>query len=223
MLQLYDEIMLKQDEGIDSACVFLDCSAAFDTIQHQVLLEKLKLYGASSKSLNWFKDYLTDRAQYVSIGGTRSDIIKILDGCFQGSLEGPWCFLIVINDIVILGRRGGYTIYIYADDNCLRVDLTGAIAKDQEKLDTIMKDIVQYMNSQKLKFNFKKTEWLVASPKRHNNYKNLVLNFDGSVVKQQLHARLLGLQVSWDLTHTYYVAGMKDNLLATLAKRLYVL
>ena len=47
MLQLYDEIMLKQDEGIDSACVFLDCSAAFDTIQHDVLLEKLKLYGAS--------------------------------------------------------------------------------------------------------------------------------------------------------------------------------
>ena len=220
MLQLYDEIMLKQDEGIDSACVFLDCSAAFDTIQHDVLLETLKLYGASSKSLNWFKDYLTDRAQYVSIGGTRSDIIRILDGCFQGSLGGPWCFLIVINDI---GRRGGYTIYIYADDNCLRVDLSGDIAKDQEKLDKIMKDIVQYMNSQKLKFNFKKTEWLVASPKRHQNYKDLVLNFDGSVVKQQLHARLLGLQVSWDLTHTYYVAGMKDNLLASLSKRLYVL
>ena len=86
-----------------------------------------------------------------------------------------------------------------------------------------MRDIVQYMNSQKLKFNFKKTEWLVASPKRHDDYKNLVLNFDGSVVKQQLHARLLGLQVSWDLSHTYYVAGMKDNLLASLAKRLYVL
>ena len=91
MLQLYDEILLKQDEGIDSACVFLDCSAAFDTIQHSVLLEKLRLYGASSKSMAWFKDYLTDRAQYVSICGTRSDIVKILDGCFQGSLGGPWC------------------------------------------------------------------------------------------------------------------------------------
>ena len=86
MLQLYDEILLKQDEGIDSACVFLDCSAAFDTIQHSVLLDKLKLYGAGEKSLAWFKDYLTDRAQYVSIGGTRSDILRILDGCFQGSL-----------------------------------------------------------------------------------------------------------------------------------------
>ena len=223
MLQLYDKILLKQDEGIDSACVFLDCSAAFDTIQHSVLLDKLKLYGAGEKSLAWFKDYLTDRAQYLSIGGTRSDILRTLDGCFQGSLGGPWCFLIIINDIVILGSRNGYTIYIYADDNCLRIDLSGDIAQNKAKLDNIMHDIVKYMNSQKLKFQFKKTEWLVASPKRHDDYKNLVLYFDGSVVKQQLHARLLGLQVSWDLSHTYYVAGMKDNLLASLAKRLYVL
>ena len=148
-------MLQKQDEGIDSTCVFLDCSAAFDTIQHSVLMEKLKLYGASAKSMAWFKDYLTDRAQYVSSCGTRSEIVKILDGCFQGSLGGPWCFLIIINDIVILGRRGGYTIYIYADDNCLRVDLSGDIRQDQAKLDEIMKDIVQYMNSQKLKFNFK--------------------------------------------------------------------
>ena len=67
------------------------------------------------------------------------------------------------------------------------------------------------------------TEWLVASPKKHANYKDLVLNFDGSMEEQQLHARLLGLQVSWDLTPTHYLAGMKDNLLASLTKRVYVL
>ena len=223
MLQLYDELVQKQEEGIDSAAVFLDCSAAFDTIQHSVLLEKLKLYGASDKSMEWFKDYLKDRAQYVSVAGTRSDILKILDGCFQGSLGGPWCYLLIINDIVVVGMKGGFTIYIYADDNCLRVSLTGDIKKDQEKLDQVMKDIVLYMNSQKLKFNFKKTEWLVASPKRHADYKPLVLNFDGMVVQQKLHCRLLGLQVSWDLSHVWFVAGMKENLLASLSKRLYAL
>ena len=64
---------------------------------------------------------------------------------------------------------------------------------------------------------------MVTAPARHDNYKDLVLNFDGSVVKQQLHARLLGLQVSWNLTHTWYVSEMKDNLLASLSKRLFVL
>ena len=223
MLQLYDEVVKYQADGVDSACVFLDCSAAFDTIQHSVLLDKLKLYGASKKSMDWFKDYLGDRAQYVSVGGTRSDIIRIMDGCFQGSLGGPWCYLLIINDIVIVGYRGGFTVYIYADDNCLRISLSGNIAEDQAKLDNAMREIVLYMNSQKLKFNFKKTEWIVAAPKRHDDYKDLVLNFDGEVVKQQLHARLLGLQVSWDLSHVWYIAGMKDNLLASLSQRLYAL
>ena len=86
-----------------------------------------------------------------------------------------------------------------------------------------MKDVVRYMNSQKLKFNFKKTEFVVASPKNHDKYKDLVLNFDGSVVKQQLHARLLGLQVSWDLTHKWYVSEMKNSLIASLNQRLFVL
>ena len=51
MLQLYDEVSKKQEDGVDSACVFLDCSAAFDTIQHDVLLGKLKLYGIDKAGL----------------------------------------------------------------------------------------------------------------------------------------------------------------------------
>ena len=223
MLQLYDEIVKKQDDGVDSACIFLDCSAAFDTIQHDVLLGKLKLYGVDEEGMKWMKDYLSGRAQYVSIGGTRSDIKKILDGAFQGSIGGPWCFLVMINDITILCKAGSFTVYIYADDTCLRVDLTGDINKDQETLDKIMKDVVRYMNSTKLKFNFPKSEFVVAAPKRHDDYKQLVLNFNGNIVQQQLHARLLGLQVSWDLTHKWYVAEMKDNLISSLRKRLYVL
>ena len=223
MIQLYDEILAKQDEGKDSACVFLDCSAAFDTIQHDVLMGKMKLYGVSEKSLAWVKSYLSDRAQFVSIGGVPSEIKRIEDGAFQGSIGGPWFFLLMINDIVVLGVGNGMSIYIYADDTCIRMDLSGNEAEDQSRLDDIMEKIVRYMQAAKLKFNFKKTEFVVASPKRHDNHKNLVLNFEGSVVKQQLHARLLGLQVSWNLTHTWYVSDMKNSLLASLSQRLYIL
>ena len=79
------------------------------------------------------------------------------------------------------------------------------------------------MNSQKLKFNFGKSEFANASPKCHADYIDLVLNFSSNVVKQQLHARLLWLQVSWDLTHMWYVNEMKNCLIASLNKRLYVL
>ena len=159
----------------------------------------------------------------MSIGGIPSEIKKIADGAFQGLIGGPWCFLIMINDIVVVGAGSEITVYIYADDTCLRVTLSGNHQEDQQKLDELMVKIVKYMNSQKLKFNFKKTEFVVTAPRRHQNYSRQVLNFDGNVLKQQLHARLLGLQISWDLTHKWYVCEMKDNLLASLAKRLYVL
>ena len=86
-----------------------------------------------------------------------------------------------------------------------------------------MKKVVKYMNAQKLRFNFKKTEFVVTSPRRHEQHSWLVLNFEGSAVKQQLHARLLGLQSSWNLSHTWYMAEMKNNLIASLRQRLFVL
>ena len=101
------------------------------------------------------------------------------------------------------------------------MDLSGDIEADQKLLDEIMKDVLKYIKSQKLKFNFGKSEFEIASPKHHDDYKDLVLNFSSNIVKQQLHARLLGLQVSWDLTHMWYVNEMKNCLIASLYKRLY--
>ena len=148
MLQIYDEILQVQEKGKDSGCIFLDCSAAFNTIQHDVLLGKLQLYGVNQKSLAWFKDYLEGRSQYVSIGGIPSEIKKIADGAFQGSIGGPWCFLIMINDIVVVGAGSEITVYIYADNTCLRVTLSGNHQEDQQKLNELMVKIVKYMNSQ---------------------------------------------------------------------------
>ena len=153
--------------------MFLDYSADFDTVQHSVLLGKLKLYSVSEKSLRWFENYLTDRAQYVSIGGVPSEIRKIIDGTLQGSIGGPWCFLIMINDIVIIGREDGVTVYIYADDTALRVTLSGDLEEDQRKLNKLMKRVVKYMQVTKLKFNFKKTEFVVCSPRKHEDYSRL--------------------------------------------------
>ena len=66
----------------------------------------------------------TECMQYVSIGGTRSEIKEIMDGAFQGSIGGPWCFLIMIDDIVVVGRGSEITVYNYADTRP-RVDLSG--------------------------------------------------------------------------------------------------
>ena len=75
--------------GSEAWLVQLDLSAAFDTIDHTVLIDKLKLYGLDDGAIRWFKNYFSDRAQYCEIGAARSTIIKILHGVFQGDFSIP--------------------------------------------------------------------------------------------------------------------------------------
>ena len=80
-------------------CIFLDFAKAFDTINHEIILQKLEYYGIRGKSLKWFDSYLTDRQQYTEVNKVLSDVDYIKYGVPQGSVLGPFIFLLYINDI----------------------------------------------------------------------------------------------------------------------------
>ena len=93
-LELVDRLFKHLDDGQIPVSVFFDLSKAFDTLNHAILMDKLKYYGLNETSLNWFRSYLHDRHQYTEYNGTCSDVINLTTGGPQGSILGPLLFII---------------------------------------------------------------------------------------------------------------------------------
>ena len=98
--------------------IFLDLKKAFDTVDHEILIEKLKYYGCDSSVIMWFTSYLSNRCQFTQIDGINSENGIINCGVPQGSILGPLLFLIYINDLPDIIK---FMTLLYADDTTFQI------------------------------------------------------------------------------------------------------
>ena len=116
-LELIDIVFQHLDTDQLPLSVFLDLSKAFDTLNHLILLNKLKLYGHSNTPLKWFESYLHGRQQFVDFDGTASNRAMINTGVPQRSILGPLLFIAYMNDIHMASNK--FNAILYADDTNL--------------------------------------------------------------------------------------------------------
>ena len=107
------------DENFIPCAIYLDLSEAFDTLNFDILINKLKFYGIVGTPLKLLDNYLKNRHQFVDFKNTKSDLQEIRTGVPQGSILGPLFFSICINDLIKSSNLFNYLMY--ADDTTLYV------------------------------------------------------------------------------------------------------
>ena len=169
-LELVDKITSQMDNNETPINIFLELFKAFDTIDHNILLDKLKYYGLDDIAIQLFRSYLTNRYQYVQIENAKSQLLEIKTGVPQGSILGPLLFIIYINDISQSSDK--FDFIAYADDTTLSTTLN----KFSESEDMNISDLInlklykinEWLEINKLSLNAKKSRFMIFHmPNKH--------------------------------------------------------
>ena len=160
--KIHNDLLIMMDTKTNVVLLLLDLSAAFDTINHDLLIKKLaKLYGISSVALNWFKSYLSDRTFKVVVNGVSSSYCELSIGVPQGSILGPLLFIMYTRDVEHVITKYGFSVHLYADDTQIYfVFDVNSTNPDLSAVRNCFQEIKTWMVSNFLKLNDDKTEFI---------------------------------------------------------------
>ena len=180
--------------------VFIDLSKAFDTVNHEILLQKLKKYGVVGVELAWLKCYLTNRHQFVKIDNEESSFLKVKCGVPQGSILGPLLFLIYVNDMHFSVPK--LNVVMFADDTNLFVS-----GSDYKTIFKIMNEqlslIETWFSANKLSLNTEKTKYTMFCSKNMEEILPLKLpklSIGDKEVNRTRYTKFLGILIDENLT-----------------------
>ena len=200
LLKVQNDLLCALDHKQCVYLTLLDLSAAFDTVDHRMLLTLLQTrFGFTDLALQWMHSYLTERTQSVYINGITSAVQHLTCGVPQGSVLGPVLFTLYTTPLGQLIRSHSIEYCLYADDTqiYLPFDETNKSARLLQ-LETCIGEIRNWMKANMLKLNEEKTEFLVIRPPRQD-FEPVTLKVGDAIVPSSKSARNLGVIFNEDL------------------------
>ena len=223
LVRLTNDILIASDMKSATVVLLLDLSAAFDTVEHNLLLTILeKEIGLTGTVLKWFRSFLTARTQRTRLGNAVSEEVIIMFGVPQGSVLGPVLFNIYIRSIYSMLQRLGFSVYGYADDHQI---LKVFKPKEQhlcltEDLSLCFYEIQRWMTQYYLQLNGSKTQIILFGP--HDVLNDIPIG--GTFLSQGITIRFahtvknLGVLMDSSLTMSNQVINIKKTCFNTLRK-----
>lgn len=214
-----------REKNENTLATFLDLSKAFDTIDHKILLEKLKYYGIRGVAFDWFMDYLNERKQYVLYNNKKSDIFDIICGVPQGSVLGPLLFILYTNDLP--QNLAQTKCILYADDTTVYL----SDQNQQDLFDRMNKDLAilsDWFKANNLSLNSNKSNHVFFAHNTKSVSCSRELFIDESCIDRVKCTKFLGLHIDEDLqwheqinycrkkiTNGLYALNMSKHFLST--------
>lgn len=213
LLKVQNDLLLAFGNQEVSALTLLDLSAAFDTVDHAILTERLqKCFGLGNKALSLLSSYLTDRTQSVQIGDRLSDPVTLTTGVPQGSILGPLLFSLYVAPLEHLLASENVSFHFYADDTQVYISFSAKECTNALlKLGQVLNKLQQWFSLNRLSLNPDKTEFILIGSRQQRNKlsdSSTDLAFSGCSIQPTDCVRNLGVLFDNDLS-------FKDHVLKT--------
>ena len=187
-------------------CFFLDLKKAFDTVSHHILLKKLAHYGFRGSSHEYLQSYFKNRKQYVSLNGENSDLRDVICGVPQGSILGPLCFSLFINDLPLAVEA--HTV-LFADDAAF-VLTSSSLEGLHLKIKKLFSDLESYLKVNMLIPNSRKSKLMFFTSRPSPNLPDFL--FSGEVIEWVKEFKYLGLTLTNALSYARHINNITLNI-----------
>ena len=218
IFSIIDKVQKAIDDRDFSCGIFLDFSKAFDTVNHNILIDKLKYYGIRGVAIDWFISYLSDRNQMVTINNISSTKNKISCGVPQGSVLGPILFLLYVNDFHTCSDL--FSFHLFADDaNLFCQDKN--FSNLQTNINIELGKVHTWLCINKLSLNIDKSNFVIFHAPQRKTRSNIDLFINNKCLKQEYCIKYLGILIDSNLnwkTHIDYIAKKITRSIGILSK-----